>query len=36
MLELTSSAQKVLLDIRNNERENEQERLFIRLSIGNC
>lgn len=36
MLELTSNAQMVLLDIRNKEREDEKEKLFIRLSIGTC
>jgi hypothetical protein len=36
MLELTSSAYEVLLDIRNKEKQYEQEQLFVRLSIGNC
>jgi hypothetical protein len=36
MFELTTSAKMVLLDIRNKGREYEEEKLYIRFSIGNC
>jgi hypothetical protein len=36
MFELTTSAKEVLLDIRNKERKYEEEKLYIRFSIGNC
>lgn len=36
MFKITESAKEFLLDVLNREKKNEEEKLFIRISMGTC